>query len=115
MLNVHLVQSRYTPFEKSDPVSLPIKRNMLCVQTVYICRYVCPVSRALSPWYSTTYEHANYPKEFAGVRSFRVSKDLPLSVISFREFSSRISVRQKLHHCVNAIIKREEHYHGLCN
>lgn len=28
------------------------------------------------PAYSTTYEHANYPKEFAGIRSFRVSKDL---------------------------------------
>lgn len=69
-------------------------------------RSVCPIPRALSPWYSTTYEHANYPKEFAGVRSFRVSKDLPLSVISFREFSSRISARQKLHHSVNAIIKK---------
>ncbi|KYM86407.1 hypothetical protein ALC53_04107 [Atta colombica] len=118
---MYIAQSRYTLCKKSDPVSLPIKRNMLCVQT-YMCRYcnrnatkVCPVPRALSPWYSTTYEHANYPKEFASVHSFRVSKDLPLSVISFREFSSRISVRQKLHHCVNAIIKREEHYYGLCN
>jgi hypothetical protein len=27
-----------------------------------------------SPWHSTTYGHANYPKEFAGVRSLRVSK-----------------------------------------
>jgi len=149
MLNVHLTQSRYTPCKKSDPVSLPIERSMLCTQ-MYMCIYlrmrererekrkekqretgnsillyihvlqkcnrsVCPVPRALSPWYSTTYEHANYPKEFAGVRSFRVSKDFPLSVISFHEFSSRISARQKLHHGVNAIIKRKEHYHGLCN
>lgn len=137
MLNVYLAQSRYTPCKKSDPVSLPIERSMLCAQ-MYVCVYllrwgerkrekrrnrgnsillyvhvsrkrnqnVCPVTRALSPWHST-YEHANYPKEFAGVRSFRVSKDLPLSVISFREFSSRISARQKLHRGANAIIKKE--------
>lgn len=29
-----------------------------------------------NPAYSATYEHANYLKEFAGIRSFRVSKDL---------------------------------------
>ena len=73
---------------------------------------VCPP--ALSPWYSTTNTLITQRNLLAFVPSTYL-KTFPLSVISFREFSSRISVRQKLHHCVNAIIKREEHYHGLCN
>lgn len=93
---MYISQNHATPSKKSDPVTPSVGWSILCTTRVYLCApantcnsktgksihaYVSRkrkrslIPRSISA-YSTTYEHANYLKEFAGIRSFRVSKDL---------------------------------------
>lgn len=117
---MYISQNHATPSKKSDLVSRHRDGACFVHMRVYLCLYerkhlrndddktgkVHPCVRIaetqtksyiyiylalFSVVLSTTYEHANYPKEFAGIRSPSAYLKTSFKALSgFREFSSRI-------------------------